>query len=152
MDQSTHEVRLASWRTVVEQCQQRPAGTSIKQWLREHEINEGQYYYYQRLLRQNAYDELKADQLSGDQTPAAAGDAAQTSLPAAREPGQITFAEIPVSPMAEGRQTEMTQSSVSVLDGYHPDAVIHTGLGTIGLSNSISESLLRSILEVMCHA
>jgi hypothetical protein len=33
MDQSTHEVRLANWKAVIEQCQTRPKGQTAKQWL-----------------------------------------------------------------------------------------------------------------------
>ena len=34
MDQSTHEVRLANWKVVIEQCQIRPKRQTAKQWLR----------------------------------------------------------------------------------------------------------------------
>lgn len=34
MDRSTHQIRLASWKTVVEQCNSRPQGASVKQHLR----------------------------------------------------------------------------------------------------------------------
>lgn len=33
MDQSIHEVRLANWKTLIEQCQTRPKGQTAKQWL-----------------------------------------------------------------------------------------------------------------------
>ena len=33
MDTSTHEIRLAGWKTIVEQCTARPEGQTIKQWL-----------------------------------------------------------------------------------------------------------------------
>ena len=45
MDQSTHEVRLASWRQIVERCQERPHGQSTKEWLQENNIPEKRYYY-----------------------------------------------------------------------------------------------------------
>ena len=147
MDQSTHDVRLASWQTVVEQCQQRPAGTSIKQWLREHEINEGQYYYYQRLIRNEAFEEMKADCLPAPKADASESSAETSRLPSVQNRGHVAFAEIPAATV-RGISVSSAQSSAD----FHPNAVIHTGLGTIELSNSISESLLRSILEVMCHA
>ena len=32
MDKTTHEVRLANWKSIIEQCQQRPEGQTAKQW------------------------------------------------------------------------------------------------------------------------
>lgn len=55
MDQITHEVRLANWKSIVEQCQTRPEGQTAKQWLREHGISEKNYYYWQRKVRQDDY-------------------------------------------------------------------------------------------------
>ena len=54
MDQITHEVRLANWKAIIEECQTRPKGQSQKQWLAEHEIPEKQYYYWLRKFRQTA--------------------------------------------------------------------------------------------------
>ena len=51
MDKITYEVRLANWKNIVEQCNNRPKGTTIKQWLTEHEINDKTYYYWLRRLR-----------------------------------------------------------------------------------------------------
>jgi len=39
MDKITHEVRMANWKSIIEQCQQRSKGQSIKQWLSEREIS-----------------------------------------------------------------------------------------------------------------
>lgn len=58
MDHITHEMRLANWKTVVEQCHARPDGQSAKQWLAEHGINEKRYYYWQRRIRKEAYAQL----------------------------------------------------------------------------------------------
>ena len=33
MDRITHQVRLANWTKIIEQCNNRPAGTTAKQWL-----------------------------------------------------------------------------------------------------------------------
>ena len=33
MDQTTHEVRLANWKTVIEKCQARPKDQTAKEWL-----------------------------------------------------------------------------------------------------------------------
>lgn len=33
MDQTTHEIRLANWTTIIVQCQSRPTEQTAKQWL-----------------------------------------------------------------------------------------------------------------------
>ncbi len=38
MDQITHQVRLANWTKIIEQCSNRPQGTTVKQWLMENEF------------------------------------------------------------------------------------------------------------------
>ena len=35
MDQITHEMRLKNWEHVVEECNRRPEGVTVKQWLSE---------------------------------------------------------------------------------------------------------------------
>ena len=59
MDKITHEVRIANWQNIITQCQNRPAGMSANKWLTENGISVKNYYYYQRKLRQLAYQELK---------------------------------------------------------------------------------------------
>ena len=147
MDQSTHDVRLAQWRDIVVQCHNRPEGTTAKAWLAERDINEKQYYYYQRLIRNEAFEEMKADCLPAPKADASESSAETSRLPSVQNRGHVAFAEIPAATV-RGISVSSAQSSAD----FHPNAVIHTGLETIELSNSISESLLRSILEVMCHA
>jgi hypothetical protein len=42
----------------------RPAGLGKKQWLVEHNAPEKSYYYWQRRLRQNKYDECQTENLA----------------------------------------------------------------------------------------
>ena len=35
MDQITHTMRYSRWKDIILQCQNRPAGMSIKQWMDE---------------------------------------------------------------------------------------------------------------------
>ena len=50
MDHITHEMRLANWKSIIEQCHARPEGKTIKQWLSEQGIPEKQYYCIVRQL------------------------------------------------------------------------------------------------------
>ena len=38
MDKTTHEIRLANWKQLIEQCASRPKGQTIQQWLKGHGI------------------------------------------------------------------------------------------------------------------
>ena len=59
MDQITHEVRLANWKAVINECQARPAGMTQKQWLKEHGISDKQFYYWLRKVRTQSFEEMK---------------------------------------------------------------------------------------------
>ena len=48
MDQITHERRFKNWEHVVEECNLRPEGVTVKQWLSENGINVKLYYYWLR--------------------------------------------------------------------------------------------------------
>ena len=47
MDKTTHEIRIADWQSILEQCLARPEGQTAKQWLSEQGISEKCYYYGQ---------------------------------------------------------------------------------------------------------
>jgi transposase-like protein len=81
MDKITHEMRLANWKPIVQQCLNRPESQTVKQWLDENGINEKQYYYWLRKIRQEAY--------AGDQ------------LPAPMPHTEVSFAEIRMDPSVE---------------------------------------------------
>ena len=127
MDRITHQVRLANWTKIIEQCSNRPAGTTAKQWLRDNGISDKSYYYWLRKIRQEAY--------ASKETEFPAINSLQEQQQA------VTFAEIPLPE----RQTSIT-------DTFKADAVIHTGTMVIGISNTISDTLLSRLLEVAHHA
>jgi len=125
MDKITHEVRRANWKSIIEQCQQRPKGQSIKQWLSEREISEKSYYYWLRKIRKEAYEQMNAP-----------------ALPAVGQNSSVTFTEIPVRPAKNPESSNIP---------FQADAVIHAGTLTIGLSNSVSEALMKQVMEVVAH-
>ena len=124
MDNTTHEVRLANWKTIVEQCQSRPRGQTVAEWCAQNDIREKQYYYWQRRVRRQALNE------AGGALPATVS-----------RDNSISFMEISVPhslPVSAGN---------SLLADFHPEAVIRRGDIIIGLSNSISDRLLDRILK-----
>ena len=76
MDQLTHTVRRSNWINIIRQCQDRPAGTTAKQWLVENDISEKSYYYWLQKSRKEAYGQMR--------------------MPPAASSSEITFTEIPV--------------------------------------------------------
>ena len=124
MDQSTHDVRRTNWLNIIEQCQQRPANMTAKQWLADNGIKEKSYYYWLRKFRKEAYGQMQ--------------------MPTAASSSEITFAEISV-PLS--RQEEPVHSFQE-----QPVAIIKNGALSIAISNDISEALLDRIFQVIRHA
>jgi putative transposase len=127
MDQITHEVWRTNWLNIVNQCQERPDGMSVKQWLAENDIKEKSYYYWFRKFRKEAYNQMQ--------------------LPTAVTKQDVTFAEVtlPVAVECTGMKDSMIQHDSAA-------AVIRCGGLTIELSNNISERLLSHLLQEVSHA
>ena len=128
MDKITHEVRLAQWAEIIRNCQLRPQGQSIKKWLAEQGINEKTYYYWQRRVRKEVYDQ-------------------STSItPLAESKTDITFTEVPNEVLDTSSPDPTTNTSAA------PDALIRLKNMEIEIRNSLSPSILKSILEVATRA
>lgn len=54
MDQITHDVRRATWQSIIKQGQERPEHTTVKRWCLENGIREKSYYYWLRKFRKEA--------------------------------------------------------------------------------------------------
>ena len=80
MEIITHEVRLANWKTIVEQCSNRSHGKSVRQWLADNDINEKTYYYWLRRIRREVYSQFDSE------LPSESG----------KTKPSVAFAEIPV--------------------------------------------------------
>ena len=126
MDQTTTDVRLANWKSIVEQCSSRPEGMSIKQWCSENSISEKQYYYWQRKVRAFLFRELPA------------------ALPATNPDNEEASNAMPV-PYAEFRAEDF-------LTDQTPALVIKTRKSTIEVSASVSDALIIRILKAVSHA
>ena len=128
MDQITHDVRTAQWAEIVRKCHERPENQSAKNWLNENGINEKQYYYWQRRLRNMA------------------AGTTNKSLPTTRSSGEVTFIEMPSPNELPGKRME----EVTINSG--PAALIRVGGLEIELHNGISDELLGKILKVTAYA
>ena len=132
MDQITHDVRSSQWLEIITQCQNRPEGTTAKQWMADNGISEKSYYYWLRKFRKQAYSQMT-------ETP--------TAISAGNE---ISFAEVSISPKQTANVATFT--SESSVEAIRPVAVIKNANISIALTNEISEDLLSRILLEVAHA
>ena len=126
MDQTTHEVRIANWKAIIEQCQSRPEDQSAKQWLQDNGIPDKQYYYWLRKIRKMAYNESHP----------------KDTLPAVSAPQvpAVSFAEIP----AKDVMPAATEAE--------PAITIKTKKATIQISSAVSEALMVRLVKAVSHA
>jgi hypothetical protein len=128
MDKITHDVRLAQWAEVVKQCLSRPEGVSIKAWCRQNGVNEKIYFYWQRRVRKEVFNQATA------------------ITPLQSDDRTVSLVEIPKTALLSD-ENEIVPKTVTT-----PDAVIRTGSIEIEIRNSLSPLMLKSILEVAVHA
>ena len=126
MDKRTHEIRIAHWKQIIEQCQSRPKEQTAKQWLEEHDISDKAYYYWLRKIRRTIYDQSVA---SG-------------TLPVVSQEQELAFAQ-----MSDNYLKDYPSSF-----SFEPVAVIKTPTATLAISNEVSEPLLNQLMKAVSHA
>ena len=125
MDSLTHNVRRANWLNIINQCQERPANVTVRQWLKDNDINEKSYYYWLRKIRREACERLQ--------------------LPGTSSPSEVSFVEVPL-------ETATTIPASAQNTPVSPSAVIKANGLTLEISNDISELLLARLLQEVLHA
>ena len=132
MDKITHDVRSSQWLEIITQCQNRPEGTTAKQWMDDNGISEKSYYYWLRKFRKQAYSQMT-----------------ETST-AISDGNEVSFAEVSISPKQSANVTAFV--SENSFEAIRPVAVIRNENISIALTNEISEELLSCILQEVAHA
>lgn len=123
MDQTTHEVRLANWTALIQECQSRPKDQTTKQWLEEHGVSDKQYYYWLRKVRKNAFAEMKQE--------LPVSHVKQVPSPA--------FVEIPAENVLHDADAV-------------PAVTIRTKKSTIMISSAVSEAMMVKLVKALSHA
>lgn len=126
MDQLTHNVRRANWLYIINHCQERPANIITRQWLKDNNIKEKSYYYWQRKFRKESYDQMQL-------------------LAVTEEPAEISFVEFAAPTSKKAASTQDSLNSTTT-------AVIRHGAITLEISNDISEAVLSLLLKEVIHA
>lgn len=124
MDQSTHEVRVKEWSALIRECN--ASGLNKNQWCKLNNINEKQFYYWQRVVRRETLAKVQLPE--------------SVDHPVA----QTAFVEIstPVSHMpSEPMMTDI------------PSAVIRLNNSmSVELSDTASASFIQHLIGALAHA
>lgn len=125
MDKSTHKVRREQWAAIINECL--ASGMPKTAWCKANGISDNQFFYWQRILRQEAYQQLESQSSSPASSALVLDDKKeQSSHPAFVEirPEAIPAEESPV---------------------FRPDVIIRSGNLVMEISNTASEGLIRKI-------
>lgn len=57
MDKITHEMRLIQWTPIIREC--RSSDMTVRAWCLQNNVNEKQFYYWQRRVREKVSETLK---------------------------------------------------------------------------------------------
>lgn len=125
MDKITRQVRIEHWTQIMNECLN--SGMNKTEWCRANGISDKQFFYWQRILRKEAFEASESKELSVITSPADE-----------TRPQKISFAEISLPTKPE-----------PVRNGFHPDIIIRKGAVSVEISNSASLELLSQIGAVL---
>jgi len=116
LENNVHEIRLTHWTEIINQ--QLESGMSKRSWCRSNGINEKQFFYWQRRIRNNALSSQASITIKDHSIPS------------------NQFVEVPIC---------SANSAPAPLSMFQPSAVLCVGTVTVGITESISEDLLMKI-------
>ena len=124
MDKITHQVPAEHWTKIMNECIN--SGMPKTAWCRADGVSVKQFFYWQRILRREAFENSQNASLPGIVRPDLA------LAPATQRMVSFTEVKLPSSP----------QNTAPV---FHPDLVIRKGDIVLEISNSVSDALLSRI-------
>ena len=124
MDKSTYQIRCEQWSRIITDCLS--SGQPKKTWCQENGVSEKSFYYWQRILRNEAYIEMK-------QLPAPTQAALPSELP-------VAFVEL-----------KPTKKETEVQSSFRPDIILRSGRLVLEISNTASAELLKQLGGIL-HA
>ena len=127
MDKITHQVRVEHWTQIMNECLN--SGMNKTEWCRANGISDKQIFYWQRILRKEAFTASTSKELSVITNPADENS-----------PQKVSFAEIRLPIRHEAAK-----------NGFHQDIIVRNGSVSVEISNSVSAELLSRIGELL-HA
>ncbi len=127
MDKITHQVRAEHWARILNECLN--SGMSKTAWCRANGISEKQFFYWQRILRREAYE--------ASQNP---------SLPPSPQRRQVSAVQQSVS-FAQIKLPAVSSDASSV---FHPDLVIRKGKFVLDTKFSFGRTALPGRRDPPC--
>lgn len=119
MDKITHKVRCEQWTSIIKECL--ASGMPKTTWCREHGISDKSFFYWQRILREEAY------------------------LTTLEEHLNACCQENPTPTTTDFIEIKMTDQASSSTSPFKPDVVIRRGAVSIEISNTATEELLNKV-------
>ena len=128
MDKITHKVRCEQWTAIINECL--ASGMPKTTWCKANGISDKQFFYWQRILRQEAYQQMESQ---------SASPASSALVPDVKEEKSSHPAFVEIRPV-----TSETGSFT-----FRPDVIIHSGDLTVEIANTASEELLRKLRGII---
>lgn len=128
MDKITHKVRCEQWTAIINECL--ASGMPKTTWCKANGISDKQFFYWQRILRQEAYQQMESQ---------SASPASSALVPDVKEEKSSHPAFVEIRPV-----TSEAGSST-----FRPDVIIHSGDLTVEIANTASEELLRKLRGII---
>ena len=125
MDKITHKVRCEQWTAIINECL--ASGMPKTTWCRANGISDKQFFYWQRILRQEAYQQMESQSSSPASSALVLNDKKEQA-------SHTAFVELRPDAMPEEESTV-----------FRPDVIIRSGNLVMEISNTASEELIRKI-------
>lgn len=116
MDKTTHQIRCERWLKIINECL--ASGMKKSEWCKANGISDKSFYYWQRILRNEAY----IDAVTTKQVPVTV----PTSVPQ-----EVSFVELKAPSLQE-----------TLTSAFQPAIIIRQGAMSLEISNHASPELL----------
>ena len=123
-----HQTKLKEWASIIKM--QKSSGLSVVEWCHQNNISRDKFFYWKRLLREEAVEQVLPDIIS-------------LSIPSVRPQSEI----IPTTPTVECEDCTSCTTFTPTSDAR---ALIN-GV-TIEINSSSSEAFIRSLIKAVKHA
>ena len=124
MDKITHKVRCEQWTAIINECL--ASGMPKTTWCKANGISDKQFFYWQRILRQEAYQQMESQSSS---------PASSALVPDVKEEKSSHPAFVEIRPVT----SEIGSST------FRPDVIDLT----VEIANTASEELLRKLRGII---
>ena len=121
MDLTTQQIRLRKWAEIIKECKE--SSLTNKEWCIQNDIDEKQYYYWQRKVRKAVVQQMQ--------------ETATTSA--------STFVELPTTRMDSQQKEDPLALNAATIR-------LRKGEFCIELTNQADTRLLNFIMELLLHA